>query len=734
MQEQVTDKLLRVAQECDDITQAVHDVLVADENTDIPLTDGTTTPSLSKRVKQLGGQVTKVVDKVGEVSAADIAEALELGSAATYDVADLPLPARVKAEIPTFMSASAGVDPVTGVADGAYFNVRSSSDESYVDEYQNIGGVPTPSGKSYPSSAFVEQLSEQVANVAEYTALPYVVGKTYAINERVQLENGDIVKNTVDGNTVDPNVDMTGWVKTSDASQIFTLTALNQEMFNQRVERQTVTHSVYLVDYLTRQQWEAWKADNASVDFTVALEAAIAALKAKPTNGISIGLGKIIFPKGNIYLNTRQIALSNMYGLFFEGQGSDSTIIRTSLQPTGGTKDSLFRVYSYMYLEFEGLTFSATHKNLSLLRINGDGGGRELYFNGCTTYNFKYIFHYENTINEDTNFLNRCTFGTCVSVVYARNNQAIINTVMHCTFGEVIDKVFDIVGYGYTTIIGGNAVNGGKFYHVGSDAASYYGQVVTMIGTKFEYGNNGKQQIITTDNNPNTYVFAKLINCGLVGSPPDPNVFQFDVAGKLKIEIDGGQWPDTKMRLGQSVNMNSSVTIKNCTQVLKNTNISFLQYQSGWAYGYPAVYFKNNFESRDMVHRHENCASQGSLSAINVVSLRGAVLLQAGSTTPNTHIINLRGAKCLVNSLDLYIRSWYDIAALKVTVFADDAFTIPLNTEQTISLPAASGSSPVKFNIPLTTQGFTDKIYIRITNANLYGVISGHFKLDTEFV
>lgn len=92
MQEQVTDKLLRVAQECDDITQAVHDVLVADENTDIPLTDGTTTPSLSKRVKQLGGQVTKVVDKVGDVSAADIAEALELGSAATYNVADLPIP------------------------------------------------------------------------------------------------------------------------------------------------------------------------------------------------------------------------------------------------------------------------------------------------------------------------------------------------------------------------------------------------------------------------------------------------------------------------------------------------------------------------------------------------------------------------------------------------------------------------------------------------------------------
>lgn len=89
MQEQVTDKLLRVAQDCDGITQAVKEVLIADENTDITLTDGSTTPSLSKRVKQWGGQVTKVVDKTGDVSAEDIANALELGTAAKQDASDL---------------------------------------------------------------------------------------------------------------------------------------------------------------------------------------------------------------------------------------------------------------------------------------------------------------------------------------------------------------------------------------------------------------------------------------------------------------------------------------------------------------------------------------------------------------------------------------------------------------------------------------------------------------------
>ena len=115
--------------------------------------------------------------------------------------------------IQTFNTPEAGVDPVTGVAEGAYFNVRSSSDESYVGEYRNVGGVPTPTGKSHPSGSYVE-------TIAEHTALPFKQGKTYGLHERVKLDNGDIVKSTIDGNTDDPNVNMTGWVKTNSASQI----------------------------------------------------------------------------------------------------------------------------------------------------------------------------------------------------------------------------------------------------------------------------------------------------------------------------------------------------------------------------------------------------------------------------------------------------------------------------------------------------------------------------------
>lgn len=54
----------------------------------------------------------------------------------------------------------------------------------------------------------------------------------YSINYRVRLENGDIVKSTINGNTNNPNVDMAGWVKTNSASQIFDESGKSQQEIN----------------------------------------------------------------------------------------------------------------------------------------------------------------------------------------------------------------------------------------------------------------------------------------------------------------------------------------------------------------------------------------------------------------------------------------------------------------------------------------------------------------------
>lgn len=54
----------------------------------------------------------------------------------------------------------------------------------------------------------------------------------YALHARVVLENGDIVKSIIDGNTNDPNVDMTGWVKDNSASQIIDKSGKTQQEIN----------------------------------------------------------------------------------------------------------------------------------------------------------------------------------------------------------------------------------------------------------------------------------------------------------------------------------------------------------------------------------------------------------------------------------------------------------------------------------------------------------------------
>lgn len=57
----------------------------------------------------------------------------------------------------------------------------------------------------------------------------------YPINKRIMLANGDIVKSTVDGNTNDPNLDMTGWVKVNAASEIFDASGKNQQEINTNI-------------------------------------------------------------------------------------------------------------------------------------------------------------------------------------------------------------------------------------------------------------------------------------------------------------------------------------------------------------------------------------------------------------------------------------------------------------------------------------------------------------------
>ena len=134
----------------DDIGEAVNEVKIVSPRYGVPFKS---LPMISAEF-----QISSDAAEAAAVSAAESASIAQ-NSANIAEVAATA--ATISAGV--FDTPAAGVDPVTGVPDGAYYNVRSSNNESYIDEYQNISGVPTPTGKSYPSAIALQAVEDDVS-------------------------------------------------------------------------------------------------------------------------------------------------------------------------------------------------------------------------------------------------------------------------------------------------------------------------------------------------------------------------------------------------------------------------------------------------------------------------------------------------------------------------------------------------------------------------------------------
>lgn len=128
---------------------------------------------------------------------------------------------------------------------------------------------------------------------------------TYNIGERVVLTNGDIVKSNIDDNTNDPNVNMTGWVKTNSTSQIFDESGLSQHEINaDTASKINIANELYVSSYIKNLDGVA--------DNTADFQSLISARDGK----------KLILKAGEIItLNTPVIITSN---LFLSGDGKIS--------------------------------------------------------------------------------------------------------------------------------------------------------------------------------------------------------------------------------------------------------------------------------------------------------------------------------------------------------------------------------------------------------------------------
>lgn len=158
----LTDQeLINAKRDIDDIGKAINEkVIVSPRYGD----DFKSLPMISAEFQ--------ISSDAAEAAAASAAESAGIATSAAQNASSSANIAEAAATAATiggkvYSTPEAGVDPVTGVADGAYFNVRSSSDESYVDEYQNVGGSAVATGKSYPSTQALVEVQQTVGVVDE---------------------------------------------------------------------------------------------------------------------------------------------------------------------------------------------------------------------------------------------------------------------------------------------------------------------------------------------------------------------------------------------------------------------------------------------------------------------------------------------------------------------------------------------------------------------------------------
>ena len=131
--------------------------------------------------------------------------------------------------------------PVSNSTQAAIISaVAPKADKTYVDNQLTL--------KANKADVYTKQESSDLVNNSISTALTpvntsldlakrgvanrYDPSLVYNSGERVVLANGDIVKSTIDGNTNDPNANMTGWVKTNSASQVFDESGVTQQEIN----------------------------------------------------------------------------------------------------------------------------------------------------------------------------------------------------------------------------------------------------------------------------------------------------------------------------------------------------------------------------------------------------------------------------------------------------------------------------------------------------------------------
>ena len=469
------------------------------------------------------------------------------------------------------------------------------------------------------------------------------------------------------------------------------------------------------------------------------------------------GMGEIFIPRGKyiindkIYVNngTTSTTPISTIGVKIRGEG----MWASNLIYTSSTGD-LFDVNICLFFHVEDLSFindtAETRANWTsnAFRIQSVGGGKLFQMDRCHSRNFNVVIRLEDNVNNDTNKINNCWFESPNTFLFTRNSQAIINEINSCTVYDTKDKVFDVAGFGYTTVNNCDLVQPGTILNLAFEAgktgtASQY----TFINSKFEFwpqtGNAGTTKIVVAEDHQDNMAHVRFFGCGIAGSTPDPNVFQWDISGgKVTIDVRGGEWDLTKIRtkahLGRSQVGSCWINFTDCTASPSTTITRTANAADGLCQHIP-VSFKNCRGIDDICLKGpgtlNNCAVApgGGLDRnFNSKNANGN-LSGGGATFPTgatTHAFSTSGSRVLIDKIRVVATAGVaGVSEMRLQAFSDAALSSQIGSTVT---KTTGFTTPFVMEITDAAGKIaTDGIWVRVWQNNANTLVLGTVFVDT---
>lgn len=478
-----------------------------------------------------------------------------------------------------------------------------------------------------------------------------------------------------------------------------------------------------------------WDGTNGTDD-TSAIQAAINFLLSKKTVS-NIGVGKLYGPKGN-YLVNGTVTVNSVYGFVFEGDGtSATTITRTS------DSGNLFSITGYGRVSFRDMcaqhqtTTSYTTWTNVLFNMNGTGGGNHFSIENFETLGFGQIVKYNAAVaNEDTNFFSKLRCINFKTFLYVRSSQAVINSIRDSTFAGTCQSVFDMSGFGNTTLDTCNIVVSGKVFDLYSGQSGPQSNYL-IRNTKLEHWpNNGVDAIGTTQlivMNNDMQVSFTFEGGGFLGGIPDQAVKQIVARGTLsQIIFNGGNW-DSRLKIecydsvpatifGSNPHVKSFIKFKGSAISPTPTNVYYNT--TGTGISYMGVVWEDcqdrpNLCLTGLSNGQTYNSTVPSDDLVNKATFTGAnsggnILNGTTATTfPYPHY----DQPAFLSKVRVFIYSSGVFANGTIKMFADSAKTIQIGTTQAI--PNGAVSAPIIYDLTIPANTIiTQGVFVEIANTN----------------